>query len=108
MDLDMLKAIAVFANDAANGTFLLAATVIVLIMAAVAVVWMRDRVRKMRQQRADLALWNAEVVTQAGHDAIHRDPVDDFIENALRWERDQKRLRDADDVYDVHGGDDDD
>lgn len=35
-----------------------------------------------------------------------RDPVEEFIENALRYDRDQRRLR-GDDLHDVFGDDDD-
>jgi type II secretory pathway pseudopilin PulG len=111
--LDTLQALAVFFNDAANGTFLLVLALVALILAAVGVVWMRDRVRRLRRERADLALWNAEVVNQAGRDAIHGpDPVEEFIDNALKYDRDHQWLREgvrptAPDVHDVPGDDDD-
>ncbi|MEU6709928.1 hypothetical protein ABZ897_00500 [Nonomuraea sp. NPDC046802] len=92
MSLDDLKDIAAFFNDASHGTLLLAFALVALILAAVFVVWMRDRVIAARRRKQDPAAWDAEAVDQASHDADCGDPVEDFIRDALRYEADREWL----------------
>ncbi|MEU6725568.1 hypothetical protein ABZ917_17825 [Nonomuraea wenchangensis] len=81
--LDKLEVMAAFANDAANGTLLGAIAIVALILAAVGVVWLRDRLNRLpsKQQRQD--------------DAHDDDPdaVEQFIADALKYEADQQWLR---------------
>jgi hypothetical protein len=81
------------ANDATNIGWLLLAAVLVLVMAAIGVVCLRRRTLRMRRRQTTPVI-------------AHRDSVDEFIENALRYDRDQRRLR-GEDLHDVFGGDDD-
>jgi hypothetical protein len=45
--LDKLETMAAFANDAANGTLLGAIAIVALVLAAVGVVWLRDRLNRL-------------------------------------------------------------
>ena len=76
---DEMERFAAVANDTANIGYLLAAAVVLLILAAIGVVWMRQRINRLPSAQQE--------PRQAG------DPVEDFIDQALRYEADQQWLR---------------
>ncbi|SET51499.1 hypothetical protein [Nonomuraea wenchangensis] len=54
--LDKLETLAVFFNDAANGTLLLVIALLALVLAAVGVVWLRDRLNRLPARRPNAGL----------------------------------------------------
>lgn len=91
--------------DAAQGVWIGTALLVVAVSGVFVVVALRERRERRRTERADLNLWDAEVLTDAGQRAIHQpDRVERLIADALAEEADHQMLRDGvcpDDLHDV-------
>lgn len=93
--------------DAAQGVWIGTALLVVAVSGVFVVVALRERRERRRTERADLNLWDAEVLGAAGREALGRkqpDRVEQLITDALTEEADQRMLRDGlcpDDLHDV-------